>query len=239
MARVSNWRTSIGAAVVVGLIAVSVPPLLVANAVRVLANDWFVRFELERDGFPPDRYGLIGSERLELALTGLRSIQPGSEGIALLERATLPDRSRAFNTRELRHMADVRGVLGNALTAQLALLLVLLVLALALFRSPRWRSVVPRGLLIGSLGMLAIAALATPVILLGFDGFFLRFHEVFFTGDTWRFSSKDTLLRLYPEVFWRNAAQLAAAIVVGQAIAFALVARWWLGSVRAVSRNSS
>ncbi len=239
MARVSNWRTSIGAAVVVGLIAVSVPPLLVANAVRVLANDWFVRFELERDGFPPDRYGLIGSERLELALTGLRSIQPGSEGIALLERATLPDRSRAFNTRELRHMADVRGVLGNALTAQLALLLLLLVLALALFRSPRWRSVVPRGLLIGSLGMLAIAALAAPVILLGFDGFFLRFHEVFFTGDTWRFSSKDTLLRLYPEVFWRNAAQLAAAIVVGQAIAFALVARWWLGSVRAVSRNSS
>ena len=239
MARFSNWRTSIGAAVVVGLIAVSVPPLLVANAVRVLANDWFVRFELERDGFPPDRYGLIGSERLELALTGLRSIQPGSDGIALLERATLPDRSRAFNTRELRHMADVRGVLGNALTAQLALLLVLLVLALALFRSPRWRSVVPRGLLIGSLGMLAIAALATPVILLGFDGFFLRFHEVFFTGDTWRFSSKDTLLRLYPEVFWRNTAQLAAAIVVGQAIAFALVARWWLGSVRAVSRNSS
>lgn len=239
MARVSNWRTSIGAAVVVGLIAVTVPPLLVANAVRVLANDWFVRFELERDGFPPDRYGLIGSERLELALTGLRSIQPGSEGIALLERATLPDRSRAFNTRELRHMADVRGVLGNALTAQFALLLLLLVLALALFRSPRWRAVVPRGLLIGSLGMLAIAALATPVILLGFDGFFLRFHEVFFTGDTWRFSSKDTLLRLYPEVFWRNTAQLAAAIVVGQAIAFALVARWWLGSVRAVSRNSS
>lgn len=239
MARVSNWRTSIGAAVVVGLIAFTVPPLLVVNAVRVLANDWFVRFELERDGFPPDRYGLIGSERLELALTGLRSIQPGSEGIALLERTTLPDRSRAFNTRELRHMADVRGVLGNALTAQLALLLLLLVLALALFRSPRWRAVVPRGLLIGSLGMLAIAALATPVILLGFDGFFLRFHEVFFTGDTWRFSSKDTLLRLYPEVFWRNAAQLAAAIVVGQAIAFALVARWWLGSVRAVSRNSS
>ena len=236
--RFSNWRTSIGAAVVVGLIAVSVPPLLVANAVRVLANDWFVRFELERDGFPPDRYGLIGSERLELALTGLRSIQPGGEGIALLERATLPDRSRAFNTRELRHMADVRGVLGNALTAQLALLLLLLVLALALFRSPRWRAVVPRGLLIGSLGMLAIAALATPVILLGFDGFFLRFHEVFFTGDTWRFSTRDTLLRLYPEVFWQHAARLASAIVVLQAVVAILVARWWLSKIRPMSRRT-
>ena len=46
---------------------------------------------------------------------------------------------------------------------------------------------------------LGIAALAVPVILLGFDGFFLRFHEVFFSGDTWRFSDTDTLLRIYPE----------------------------------------
>lgn len=239
MVGVSSRRSSVAVAIVVGLIAATVPTLLLANSVRVLTNDWFVRFELERDGFPPDRYGLTGSERLELALIGLRSIQTGSEGLALLERATLPDRSHAFNSRELRHMADVRSLVGKALTAQFALLVLLLALALALFRSPRWRTVVPRGLLIGSLGMLVVAAVAMPVILLGFDGVFLRFHEVFFSGDTWRFSSKDTLLRLYPEVFWRNTAQLASAIVVGQAVAVALVARWWLSRLRSVPRNES
>ncbi len=235
----ARGRASLATAVVVGAIAVVVPPLLVVNAFRVLANDWFVRFELGRDGFPPDRYGLAGPERLELALTGLRSIRPGSEGVALLERATLPDGSRAFDRREVRHMGDVRRLLGAAFRGQVAAVVLLAVLALARFRSPRWRAVVPRGLLIGSLGTLAVAALAVPVILLGFDGFFLRFHELFFSGDTWRFSSTDTLLRLYPELFWQHTAQLASAIAVAQAVVLALVARSWLRRVRPGSRSVS
>ncbi len=224
-------------AIVITLIAVSMTPLFVVNAFRVLANDWFVRHELERGGFPADRYGLSRPQRLELALTGLRSIRPESEGIVLLERATLPDGSAAFDGRELRHMADVRSRLGAAFTAQLVVLLLLVVAALAFFRSPRWRTVVPRGLLIGSLATLGIAALAVPVILLGFDGFFLRFHEVFFSGETWRFSDTDTLLRIYPEVFWRHTAQLAAGIVVIQAFAVAGVAWWWLRRLRTPSRR--
>ncbi len=221
------------------LIAVTMTPVFVVNAFRVLANDRFVRYELERGGVPQDRYGLTSGERLALALTGLRSIRPESAGIVLLERASLPDGSPAFGARELRHMADVRHRLGAALRLQLAAFIVLLVLAVSLARSPRWRSVVPRGLLVGSLVTLSIAALAVPVILIGFDGFFVRFHEVFFAGDTWRFSSTDTLLRLYPEAFWRQTAQLAVAIVVVQAVAVALAARWWLHRTRLVPRSRS
>ena len=239
LAAASSRRSSIAAAIVVGLIAVSVPSLLIVNAVRVLASDWFVRYELELDGFPSDRYGFTRSERIDLALTGLRSIEPGSEGIALLERAALPDGSRAFNDRELRHMADVRRLLGRALNAQLAALALILALALASSRSTRWRSVVPRGLVIGSLGTLGILVVAVPVVLLGFDGLFLRFHEVFFSGETWRFSTKDTLLRLYPEVFWQHAARLASAIVFLQAIAVALFACFWLRGVRPVSQGAA
>jgi len=224
-------------AIVITLIAVSLTPVFVVNAFRVLASDWFVRYELERGGFPADRYGLSRPQRLELALTGLRSIRPESDGIVLLERATLPDGSPAFDGRELRHMADVRSRLGAAFTAQLAALLILVGAALVFFRSPRWRTVVPRGLLIGSLATLGIAALAVPVILLGFDGFFLRFHEVFFSGDTWRFSQTDTLLRIYPEVFWQDTARLVAGIVVFQAVAVACAAWWWLRRLRTPARS--
>jgi len=227
----------VATAIAITLIAVSVTPVFVVNAFRVLANDWFVRHELEREGFPTDRYGLSRPQRIELALTGLRSIRPESDGIVLLERATLPDGSPAFDGRELRHMADVRSRLGAAFTVQLAVLLILVVAALAFFRSPRWRTVVPRGLLIGSLATLGIAALAVPVILLGFDGFFLRFHEVFFSGDTWRFSQTDTLLRIYPEVFWQDTAQLAAGIVVVQALAVACASWWWLRRLRRPARS--
>ena len=221
----------------VTLIALTVTPIFVVNAFRVLAHDWFVRFELERDGFPADRYGLTTPQRVELARTGLHAIRPESEGIVLLERATLPDGTPAFDERELRHMADVRSRLGTAFRGQLAVLAILVVLAVALARSRRWRAIVPWGLLTGSLATLCVAVLSVPVILLGFDGFFLRFHEIFFSGNSWRFSNTDTLLRIYPEVFWQDTAQLAAALVVAQAIAVALASGCWLKRARTVTRS--
>lgn len=215
----------------VTLVALAVPPILVVNALRVLAHDSFVRFEYGRDGFPADRYGLTEDERERLALLGLRSVRPGSEGVVLLERATLPDGSPAFDGRELSHMEDVRSVFGVALRAQLVALVVIAALALGL----AWtglRRVVPRGLLIGSLATLAVAALGVPFILLGFDRFFTRFHETFFEGDSWRFSDTDTLIRLYPERFWEDVSQLAAASTVAQAVVLALAAWLWLRAVR-------
>jgi len=213
------------------VIAVVTPPTLIANAMRLLATDTFVRHELGRDGFPPDRYGFTDEQREALALLGLRSIQAGSEGIVLLERATLPDGSPAFDERELSHMADVRALFVPIQRGSLVVLLAIAVLALALART-RLRAVVPRGLLAGALATLAVAILLVPVILLGFDGFFTRFHEMFFEGDTWRFSSTDTLIRIYPERFWEDVSALAAVITVGQALVLAPLAWWWLRSVR-------
>ena len=47
-------------------------------------------------------------------------------------------------------MRDVRSRLGVAYKAQITTVVVILTLAIALHRSPRWRSVVPWGLLLGS-----------------------------------------------------------------------------------------
>jgi integral membrane protein (TIGR01906 family) len=217
------------------LIAVVVPPTLIANAMRILATDTFVRYELGRDGFPADRYGLTEGQREALALLGLRSIEAGSEGIILLERATLPDGSAAFDERELSHMADVRALFVPIQRGGLVVILAVAALGVALART-RLRRAVPRGLLAGALGTLAIAVLLVPVILLGFDGFFTRFHEMFFEGDSWRFSSTDTLIRIYPERFWEDVSQLAATITVVQAIVLAPLAWWWL---RAATRSSA
>jgi integral membrane protein (TIGR01906 family) len=211
------------------VIAIVVLPTLVGNALRALATETFTRWELGR--LEPDRYGLTADQREALALTGLRSIQPGSEGVVLLERATLPDGSPAFDTRELSHMRDVRSVFGVLLHGSLAVIVVVGLLALGLART-RHRAVVPAGLLAGSLATLAIAVLAVPLILLGFDTFFTGFHEVFFEGDTWRFSNTDTLIRLYPDRLWEDVSKIAAALTVLQALVLAAVAWWWLRTVR-------
>ena len=219
------------AAALVVAIALSVTPILVVNALRVLATGTFVRAELGRDGFPPDGYGFTTDQRKELALLGLRSIQPGSDGIVLLERARLPNGSPAFGFRELTHMRDVRRLFGIALRGQLIALVVIAALALGLART-RFRLVVPLGLLAGAVATLAIAVLAVPLILLGFDGFFVRFHEIFFSGDSWRFNNADTLIRIYPEQFWQDVSRLAAGIAVAQAVVLVPLAWWWRRAAR-------
>ena len=229
--RAGSPAAGVVAAVLVVAIGLSVTPILVVNAFRVLSTGTFVRFELGRDGFPPDRYGFTEAQRRALALTGLRSIQPGSAGIVLLDRAKLPDGSPAFGERELAHMRDVRTLFGHALRLQLVAIALIAVLALALART-RHRAVVPLGLLAGAVATLAIAVLAVPVILLGFDGFFTRFHEVFFSGDSWRFDDSDTLIRIYPERFWQDVSQLAAGIAVLQALVLVPLAWWWLRRAR-------
>ena len=213
------------------LVALAVPAILVLNGFRVLATDTFVEWELGRDGFPRDPYGLDTAQRTALAKLGLRSIEPGSEGIALLDRATLPDGSPAFGERELTHMRDVRSLFGVALRAQLVAALAIAVLAIALLRT-RLRAAVPAGLLAGSLATLAIAVLAVPLILLGFDGFFVRFHEIFFSGDSWQFANSDTLIRIYPEQFWVDVSRITAGVAVAQAILLAGLSWWWLRTAR-------
>jgi integral membrane protein (TIGR01906 family) len=214
---------------VVVAFAVVVPPTLVVNALRALATESYTRWELDR--LEPDAYGLTAEQREALALRGLESIRPGSSGIELLEDARLPDGSRAFDERELSHMRDVRRVFGLVLRAQLVTLLVLTGIALALLRT-RFRTLVPSGLLGGALATLGVAVLSVPVIVLGFDAFFTRFHEMFFEGDSWRFSNRDTLIRVYPEQFWIDVSRIAAALTVVQALVLAGLSWWWLRAVR-------
>jgi integral membrane protein (TIGR01906 family) len=212
-------------------VALVTPAVLVVNGLRVVANDWIVRFEYGRSGFPADRYGLSRDERTELALLGLDSITPGTDGVSLLERAVLPDGTPAFTEREVEHMDDVRRVFGRALRFELALVVVLALLALGLARTPL-RAAVPAGLLAGSLLTLAVAVLAVPVLALGFEGFFTRFHELFFDPGTWRFPTSDTLIRLYPERFWEDVSQIVAGLTLAQAIALAPLSWWWLRRAR-------
>jgi hypothetical protein len=198
------------------LVAALVPPILAANGIRVLANDWFVRFEYGR--LPPDAYGFTRAQRTELGLAGLHSILPGKgEGIGLLRRSRLPDGRRAFREKELRHMADVRRMIGFAYTAHLVALGAVAALALGLALTRQSRSIVPRGLLYGAALTLSIALAVALAVAIDADGFLSGFHRLFFAGDSWRFREMDTLRRLYPDRFWAETAGLLGIGAAAQA----------------------
>jgi uncharacterized membrane protein len=50
---------------------------------------------------------------------------------------------------------------------------------------------------------------------------------VFFTGDTWLFNYTDTLIRLYPEQFWFDAATVIGVMTIVEAILLGALAWWW------------
>lgn len=204
--------------------------IVVVNGFRLVATGPFVRGEYAARTLPAD-VGLSLDQRRELALLGLESIRPRSRGGALLEEARLPDGTPAFNGRELAHMHDVRVVFRRALRVQTALAAILLGLAIALWRT-RYRTLVPAGLAGGGAATVIGATVMVPFVLLGFDGVFVRFHELFFEGDSWRFAARDTLLRVYPERFWEDTSVVIAALVVIQAALCALVGALWFRRVR-------
>ena len=83
-------------------------------------------------------------------------------------------------------------------------------------------------------GALTIALLIILGIaaLVNFDWLFVKFHQLFFTGETWRLSSTDYLLRMFPEGFFNDAtlfivgAIIVEALVIGGAgLGFVLIKR--------------
>jgi integral membrane protein (TIGR01906 family) len=67
-----------------------------------------------------------------------------------------------------------------------------------------WRKEFKQGL--GRGGWLTVILLGTILVLvmLSFGVVFVAFHNVFFAAGTWTFEYSDTLIRLFPERFWRD-----------------------------------
>ncbi len=201
----------------VGLIlAVTVPLVVLGNALVILLGPWTGDVLYALPGFPADILGLDGEDRANLAESGIRSIWPVGEGTVLLEQARLPNGTPAFEPREISHMEDVSALVKAATVVWLAALVTGLAALIAL------RKIAP-GRVRPSLGLGARIALFSMlglgiVMATGFEFFFDGFHAIFFEGDSWQFADGSTLRRLYPDEFWGIVAGLFALFALAQAI---------------------
>ena len=204
-------------------LAVLVPVLFVGNGLYLITHGWFVRAEYARPGFPDDEFGMEHAERTRLALVGLRSIQYWHrDGIERLREARLDVGTTAFDTREVRHMHDVRRLLGILLGLHALTLVALVVLAAV----ERTRALARRALRAGAFFTLGLFVLVGVLLAIEPDWFLTSFHTIFFEGTSWRFGDRDTLRRLFPDLFWDDTAALLGAFAFMQALAV-LWATWW------------
>jgi len=118
-------------------------------------------------------------------------------------------------------MLDVKVLVKNMLTAWLVLLLIWLLLLVWAWRG-KWFLDFLLAVSNGGWLTLGIILFLLTAVLVDFDGLFTAFHHLFFEGDTWLFYYSDSLIRLFPMRFWRDAFILTGGITILLALISAL-----------------
>jgi integral membrane protein (TIGR01906 family) len=199
-------------------VIILMPLVLVLTNVRIMLTPIYVNWEYNLSDFPADLYGFTRVERLKYSAIALDYLL-NNDGIDFLGNQRFPpgqeappesrqyfiaprDASFMYNDRELKHMLDVKIVVKNALNVWMAGGLLWLAAVAVLAWRPETQPYLRGGLLIGAIVSVGLLILLGLYIAFGFDTFFVQFHQVFFTGNSWLFLWSDTLIRLFPEKFW-------------------------------------
>jgi len=185
------------------LVAILVPVILILTSVRLLLTPLFVQIEYRTPNFPTDPYGFTQQDRLYWSQIALEYLL-NDEGISFLEELEFEDGTQVYNAREFKHMLDVKEVLQYALLAWYISLGSIFLLGLGAYWGG-WMKAYKSGLSRGGWITVSIISVTMVAVLIGFGVFFVFFHQVFFEAGTWVFRFSDTLIRLFPQRFWRDA----------------------------------
>ena len=201
------------------------PFMLGFGMIRAVIAWDYPAWEYARPWIPSDVYGWSDAERLEMANTTLEYLQvwtPAAEAIEMLEALRLPEdpATSLYNEREIKHMVDVK-VAADQIRVLFWVFFVVCVLGLfylwavdgplaaKTLRQSGWSTII----------LLTGIAL---FILVGWQFFFVFFHQLLFPPGTWTFYYTDSLIRLFPERFWFDVGVIISmgTLLLGVVIAF-------------------
>ena len=184
------------------LVALLTPVIIVLAVVRLLINPTLLTIEYNMPGFPPDPYGFTKEDRLYWGRYAVDYLV-NDAGIEYLGDLRFTDGSPVYNERELSHMMDVKIVVQASIRILVIALIGMVGLGGLAWRGG-WMEQFKAALVRG--GWLTIFLFAGVIlfVLLSFGVIFVAFHEVFFAPGTWTFYYSDTLIRMFPERFWRD-----------------------------------
>lgn len=205
------------------LVIIAMPLLLGFTTFRFSISDLYPRWEYSKADFPPDPYGFTQQQREELALVAvdyLSRSEPAEQVIYLLKEQLLPGTDKPlYNEEEISHMLDVKRV-ADSLIRPLSWIGIVVVGGGLLWLLGRFQSrklgyqAIFRGGLFTTLLLLGIGGF----ILIGWNTFFVTFHDLLFPPGTWTFPLTDSLIRLFPERFWFDYGVVLSGTILAEAI---------------------
>lgn len=192
------------------VVAVLTPFVLLAAAVRLVASSAVLWFIYHIPGFPADPAGFTRGDRVLYGSYGVDYLNNFAPSKYLSQVQT--DEGPLFTANEVSHMADVKSLVHLCyLLAVIAL--VLLLISFIILRKT-YPGGVRRGLFAGSIVTFAVLLICAAVALVGWEEFFVGFHQFFFSHGNWQFAWDDSLIRLYPPQYWVIAAGILGGLLL-------------------------
>jgi len=185
------------------ILTISLPFILLMGAIRLLITPGFISLEYNRPGFPPDIYGFSQEERKQWADYAVNYLI-NDAGIEYLGDLKFEDGEPLYRQEELKHMQDVKNVVQTALTIWYVLLGLSVAILVWFASMGNWRQL-GRSLRTGSWLTIGLIAFIIIMVAINFNLLFEHFHKLFFAEGSWQFYMNDTLIRLFPLPFWRDA----------------------------------
>ena len=203
------------------IVTILTPLVILMLSVRLLITPVFAQVEYRLPGFPDDPYGFTLEDRLRWSEPSIKYLV-NSEGISYLSTLTFEDGEPIYNERELSHMADVKAVVTGMRIALAGAMVILLVVTIAAVNAG-WKSHLLKSYKRGGQALLWLIGAILLFVALSFNDLFTWFHKLLFESGTWQFYTSDTLIRLFPMRFWRDAfifVGVLSALLSGAVILF-------------------
>jgi integral membrane protein (TIGR01906 family) len=185
------------------IIAISIPFFLLMTAIRLLLTPLYPEIEYRMPYFPPDPYGFTREDRLKWSKISIEYLLNDAD-LSFLASQKLDAQTPLYNERELQHMLDVKILVQQMITVW-TILSGIYVILLAWAWRRRWLKDLFEAFSWGGKGTIALIILILVSVALNFNALFTAFHQVFFEGNSWLFLYSDSLIRLFPLPFWRDA----------------------------------
>jgi len=207
------------------LFILAVPLFLVTANVRFAAGDsWFTKQGFRT--YHVDRTTGVSFQELDAAADDIVRYFEDDRSSLRIE-VTISGRETAlFTEEEISHMRDVKGLMGLVYRLNEASLAVIIAYVGAVVLWTRERS--PRQLakysLLGvAFGLILVAGIGAFAVT-GFDAAWTKFHEIAFRNDLWQLDpSKDRLIQMFPEPFWKDMTYAVGGLTVLEVLAIVSV----------------
>lgn len=203
------------------IILLLVPVALILTNVWLMMTPAFSRWEYAKPDFPDPTLVPV-EDRQPIVDTTLEYVK-GAGDDSLIADMTFDDGRPVYNEREVRHLRDVRVLVDRMSWVYIVGGLALLLAAAYLVWTGRAQSLAS-ALGIGAGLTILLIVLIGVVAAFAFQFFFVRFHHVFFQGETWMFPATDTLIQVFPEKFWYDASLLIVLFTLVEAAVVGVVA---------------